>query len=215
LAEEVRELVGRAEPVNGGVRHHHQVDVHERHRERDVEPIGHTVGDECGRLAHRSGDRIHCGDDVLPSAQQFGVVVGEHRRDGFQVESLDAVVREPLERKSHSHPASADRFRAIGEDRAEAGGRPLKHAERRIEAVGESRRGGWQRHAHQGPDQRRVELAEVRLEAAGEMRAVRLFARQRGKTVDHQAMRTVEVREQRGQAVHGCGQVVRFLRRRG
>src|SRR6185436_16839860 len=110
---------------------------------------------------------------VFASAAQLRVVVREDRRYGTEVEPLDGAEGKVLYRKARGHTPGADRFGALRQDRSETLRRPAKDADAGVELVSEAGRRRRQRHGHQMVDERRVELVEVELKIAGEVRAVR------------------------------------------
>ena len=170
LAEEMRQRVRRPKALDRRVRHHLQVVRHDRHRQRDVEPIGDAQRHERGEVAHGRLDGIDRGHDVLPAAEQLSIVVGEDGRHLVEVQALDRVERKSLRGEAERHTTRADRFGTLGENRPEALRRALEHTGARIETIREAR--GWrrQRHVHELTDERRAELAEVRLEVVVEVR---------------------------------------------
>ena len=85
------------------------------------------------------------------------------------------------------------------EDRSEAPGGAPEGARPWVERVGEARGRGGQWQCRQLADERDVELREVRLERAVEMRRVGRAVREHGLAVDDEAGRTEHVFEQRRQ----------------
>ena len=68
----------------------------ERHRERDVQPIRHPVGQRAGQLPDRGIDGVARRDDVGAAAAELEVVVREDRRHAAQIDALELVEREEL-----------------------------------------------------------------------------------------------------------------------
>ena len=121
LPEEVRQRVGRAEPLDRARRRRPSdrvdtIGTASETSKRSVTPTVTNVVDWL-TLASIALTRRH---DVLAAAEQLRVVVGEDGRHALQVEPFDGVEREALEREADRHAAGADRLGAIGEDRPEA-----------------------------------------------------------------------------------------------
>ena len=184
--------------------------------------VGHAdrhVGDE---LIDARVDVVQRGHDVLAATEELRVVVGEDCWHGAKVQPLDGAEREVLGGKPGGHPPRADRFGALGEDRPEALGGSAEDADAGVELVGKTGRGRRERHGDEVIHQRRVELAEVELKIAGEVRGVRLLAGKGRFAIDDEAVCSEQIVEQRRQVAHRRRQVVgllgtgrRYSRRRG
>ena len=212
MPEKMRQRIGGAEAADRRLRDDAQVGGDDWDRDRHVKSIGDADGEERRVLTHVGVDVVDGRDDVLPAAEQLRVVVREHRGHRVEIEIFDRVERETLKGEPERGVAGADGIGALGENRAEAPGAPLKHAGARIELIGESGCRRRQRHRHELADEGRAELAEVALEVAVEMGGMRLLSRQRRLAVEHQPSRAEEVREQRGGVLDGHCQVERLLR---
>ncbi len=212
LTEEMGQRVGRPEAVDRRVRHDPNRIRDDRHCHRHIESVGDTDRHETRVLTDRRRDRILRRDDVLPAAEQLGVVVGEDGRHVAERQALDRIEREPLGGESERNAARTDRFGAFGEDRPEALRGALEDAGARVEVVGEAGGRGGQRHRNELADHRGAELAEVRLEIVVEVRRVRDVPRQGFFAVDNQAARAEQVAEQRREILNRRGQIVRILR---
>ena len=101
--------------------------------------------------------------------------------------------------------ALADRLGALGQDGPEAQGRTLEDPKRAVEGVGEARGGRGQGHGGQLAGQGDVELGELRLERAVEVRGVGAAVGQPGLAVHLQAVRPVEPRDQESQLARVLG----------
>src|SRR5258706_356368 len=101
---------------------------------------------------------------------------------------FDGIEREPLRSEAERHATGTNRVGALGQNRSEALGRPLKDTEGGIELIGEARGRRWEGDGHQLTDEGGAKLAEVRLEVAVEMGRVRLLAGQGGFAVDNQTV---------------------------
>ena len=200
IAEEVHGCrVHRAQPPHGRRRGHVQARLHDRHGQRHVEPVGQTVGQRAGPLADRHVNRARRRHDVGAAAAELEVVVREDRRHGAQVDAFQLIEREVLEVEAEGEPSAADGLGPVGENRAEALRGSDKRACRRVEAVREPRGGRGQRQRRELAGQRDVELREVRLERAVEVRRMRGPVRQHGLAVDDQAVGAEEIGKHRRQ----------------
>ena len=103
----------------------------------------------------------------------------------------------------------ADRLRALGQDRPEALGRALEDAERAVEGVGEAGGGSGQGDRGELAGERDVELGELGLERAVEVRRVRAAVGQRRLAVDLQPVRAEEVGDEQGQLARVLGRAGR------
>src|SRR4029450_9665648 len=97
--------------------------------------------------------------------QQLRIVMREDRWDVVQIHTLNRVERQSLIREADRNAPGTDRFKALGENRAEAGGRALEDAEARIELVGESGRRRRERERDDLAGERCAELRELAFEA--------------------------------------------------
>ena len=132
IAEVVHaEVAAGADAVDRRVREQRQPRAHDRHRQREIDAIGHPVGERARVLRDRRLDGVHRRDDVGAAAAGFRIVVGEHRRDVGQRHAVQVVVGEELIRVAERDLAAADGLAALGQDRAEAPRRSDERAGRR------------------------------------------------------------------------------------
>ena len=108
---------------------------------------------------------------------------------------FQAVEAEVLVRDAEGDLALADRLRALGQDRPEALGRALEDAERAVEGVGEARGGRGQGDGGELAGEGDVELGELGLEGAVEVRRVRAAVGQQRLAFHSQAVRAVQTGE--------------------
>ena len=209
--EEMRLGVGRPDPADDRVGNDREVGVDQGHRQRHVEAVGQPVRQERDELRHASVDRVGRRHEIAPAAALLEAVVGEDGRHPIEVHTFNRVEAELLERGSRGEALGANRLGPLGEDRSEAHGRPVEDAEVGVEPVGEAR--GWRRQwgGSELSGQGDVELREAGLEGAVEVGRVRGAARQCSATVDDQATRSVQRRQQRRQLVYRYGDVERIL----
>src|SRR5262245_18863845 len=120
----------------------------------------------------------------------------------LQVESFHRVEGETLVGGAERHAAVADRVGAFREKRSEALSGALEDAKARIESEREPRRWRRQRRADQMIHERGAELTEIELKGEVEMGRMQLFTGQCRFAVNDQSLESVDVREQRGHAVH-------------
>ncbi len=216
IAEVVHaEVAARADAVDRRVREQRQPRAHDRHRQGEIDAIGHAVCERPRVLRNRGFDGVDRRDHVGAAAAGFRVVVREHRRDVGQRHAIQMVVREELIRVAERDLAEADRFAALGQDRAEAPRGSDERAGRRVEVVGEPRRGRGQRHRRQLAGQRHVHEAELRLECAVEVRRVVAAVELHVVAVQHQPVRSVDVLEECRQGRRAIPGLCERRRRRG
>src|SRR4029453_18997046 len=91
------------------------------------------------RLRDRCRDGVLRRDDVCPPPAKLRLIVLEDRRNVTEAEPVERMEVELLEAVPEHELAPADRFGAVGEDRAEAAGRSRERAGRGGELVGEAR----------------------------------------------------------------------------
>src|SRR5262249_48105173 len=101
--EEVCQGVRRTEADDGGVGCDLQAVAYERHGDRYIEPVGHADRDEGRKPGDRRFDRVEGRDNVLPSAEKLGVVVGEDGGNLEQVESFHGIKAEVLRCKPEGY----------------------------------------------------------------------------------------------------------------
>ena len=199
LMEEVDRGVHGPDAPDGRARGNREVDAHQGQRDRDIDAVRDAVAHMRGELSHPRGDRVGRGDDVVPAGARDGIVVGEDDRNRAEVEAVDPVETEILVGEADGCPLLADGLGAVGDQRAEALGRPVEDPKGGVEGVGETGRGRGQRHRGQPRGEGGVEGREVRLERTVEVRRMGFAGRQTSLAVDDQTGGPEQGRNDEGQ----------------
>ena len=186
--------------MNGRVREQRQARAHDRHRERDVEPVRDAEGHRAAELADRRHHAVHGRHDVGAAAAKLGVVVPEHGGHGDERHAVEMIEGKELIREVDGEPATADRFAAFSQDGAEAAGRAHERTAGIVELVGEARARRWQRNGGQLTGQGDVDEPELRLERAVEMCRVVGAVELHVVAAEDQAVRAEDVFEESSEA---------------
>jgi hypothetical protein len=157
---------GRADAMDGGVRHDVERCADHRHADGNIETFAGAVGQREGRLGDRCRDGVVGRDDIRSPAAEIRIVVGEDCGHVAEAQSIECLERELLQVVAERESAAADRLGAVGQNRAEALRRSHERAGRRVELVGES--GGRRRNRERAElsDERDVDLDRTPIESA-------------------------------------------------
>ena len=113
-------LGSRPDPLNLGLANRFDGRRIKRERDGDIEPIGQAVSEKRRPLPELHIEGVHGRDHVLDVIRLAGRLVLKDRGDAFQVDPIQLVKAEILVAEADEKLVLAQRFSALGVDRAEA-----------------------------------------------------------------------------------------------